>query len=406
MKPTIAEIRKEFPILKQKMNGERLCYLDNAATTQKPNAVINRMTEFYRKEYATVHRGVYDLSHEATTAYDQVRNQIKELIKAKSESEIIYTRGTTEAINLVAYGFIQPKLTPKHNIVISAMEHHANLVPWQQLCLKHKAKLRIIPISDNGELRLDTLDSLIDSNTLICAVTHMSNVLGTINPIAKIIASAHRKNIPVLIDAAQSVAHMPIDVQALDCDFLCFSGHKLYGPTGVGVLYGKAKHLKQMQPLIFGGDMIESVSFKETVFADPPRRFEAGTPMITSVIGLGAAISYIQKIGFDWILAYEHALLTLATAKLKTIPGLRIIGETAQKGAIISFVIDNIHPHDIGSILDSKGIAIRVGQHCAQPLMQCYNIPGTARVSFALYNTKREITRLVHGITQAKEIFK
>lgn len=401
----VTEIRQDFPILKQLVHGYPLIYLDNAATTQKPLSVIQRISDFYMNEYGTVRRGVYDLSAKATQEYDQVRQQVAQFLNAPSPEEIIFTKGTTESINLVASSFGRMVVQSGDEVVISAIEHHSNIVPWQQLCLEKGATLKVIPVNDHGELILEDYEKLLSPKTKIVAINHISNSLGTINPIQQMIELAHRHQIPVLIDGAQSAAHLPIDVQALDCDFFAFSGHKVYGPTGIGVLYGKRQYLEAMTPYQYGGDMIESVSFEKTTFAKIPHKFEAGTPSIAEVMGLGAALNYLQSIGFEAIQAYEHELLTYATAQLAHVEGLRIIGTAQEKASLISFVFDDIHPHDIGTLLDQRGIAVRAGHHCTQPVMDRFQVPATTRASFAFYNTQEEIDRLIEGLHFVIKVF-
>ena len=402
----VQKIRKDFPVLAQEMNGKPLVYLDNAATTQKPISVIDRLHEFYSNQYATVHRGVYTLSQNSTWECDQVREKCRAFLNAEKTSEIIFVRGTTEAINLVATGYGRKFLKAGDEIIISALEHHANIIPWQQLCFEKGMALRVIPVSDQGELLMEEYKKLLSPKTKLVAVGHISNALGTINPIKEIIRLAHEAGAVALIDGAQGVAHSKVDVRDLDCDFYCFSSHKVYGPTGIGVLYAKTKHLEDMDPYQFGGEMIEIVTHEKTTFAKPPFKFEAGTPAIAEIVGLGPALDYVGKIGLDKIEAYEHELLTDATQKLSAIQGLTIVGTARKKAAVISFVLDGIHPHDIGTILDQEGIAIRTGHHCAQPVMRRYNLPATARASFSFYNTHAEIDALVRGIKKVFEVFK
>ncbi len=402
----VERIRADFPILKQKIHGHPLAYLDNAATTQKPLSVIERMTDFYMNEYATVRRGVYEMSARATIAYDEVREKVARFINAPSSSEIVFVRGTTEAINLVASGYGRPFVQAGDEVVISAIEHHANIVPWQQLCQEKGAVLKVIPVNDDGELDIEAYQALLTDKTRIVSVNHISNSLGTINPIKAMIDMAHQRGIPVLIDGAQSIQHMPIDVQALDCDFFAFSSHKIYGPTGIGVLYAKRQHLNAMVPYQTGGDMIESVTFEKTTFAKAPNKFEAGTPAIAEVIGLGAALDYINAVGYENIQPYEHHLLTYATQALLQIEGLRIIGNAREKASVISFVFDDIHPHDVGTLLDSRGIAVRAGHHCTQPVMERFHVPATTRASFSFYNTQQEIDALVDGLRMVTQVFR
>ncbi|MCM8775355.1 MAG: cysteine desulfurase [Candidatus Omnitrophica bacterium] len=402
----VERIRKDFPILGQTMNGRPLVYLDNAATTQKPVSVIRRMHDFYETEYATVHRAVYTLSQNATRECDLVREKCRKYLNAKNNSEIIFVRGATEAMNLVAFGYGRKFLKAGDEIIVSNLEHHANIVPWQQLCLEKNLTLRVIPINDQGELLMDEYKKLLNCKTKVVAVTHVSNALGTINPVREITRLAHDAGAVVLIDGAQAVPHLKVDLQEIDCDFYCFSGHKVYGPTGVGVLYGKLRHLEAMDPYQFGGEMIEMVTYEKTTFTRPPLKFEAGTPPIAPIVGLGPALDYVGRLGIDRIEAYEHELLIAATRRLSEVPGLKIIGQAREKGAIISFTIGDIHPHDIGTILDQEGIAIRTGHHCAQPVMRRFNIPATARASFSFYNTQDEIDRLVKGLEKVQEIFR
>lgn len=399
-------IRKNFPMLASRMNGHTLVYLDNAATTQKPQAVIDRMKQFLSHEYATVRRGVYMFSQLSTNECDLVREKSRQFLNAKESSEIIFTRGATEAINLVATSFGRKFLKKGDEIIVSQIEHHSNIVPWQELCKEKGLALRVIPVNDRGELLLDEFQKLLNTRTYLVAVGHVSNALGTVNPIEEIVKMAHYAGAAVLVDGAQAVPHMKVDVQALDCDFYCFSGHKVYGPTGIGVLYGKMKHLEAMDPYQFGGDMIESVTFEKTTFAKPPAKFEAGTPAIAEIIGLGVAIDTVQQIGFGAIHLHEMELLNYATQKLSQIPGLKIIGQAAEKASVISFVMEGIHPHDIGTVLDQEGIAIRAGHHCAQPTMQRFGVPATARASFAFYNTQEEVDRLVKGLEKVRTVFR
>ncbi len=398
-------IRRDFPILDQQVRGRPLVYLDNAATCQKPAQVIDAMTRVYRHDYANVHRGVHTLSERSTAAYEGAREKVRKFINAASTKEIVFVRGTTEAINLVAQSYGRSNLAAGDEILITAMEHHSNIVPWQMLCQQTGAVLRVAPINTRGELIFPEFGKLLNDRTRLVSVGHMSNALGTINPVREIIAAAHARNVPVLLDGAQAVPHMSVDVQALDCDFYAFSGHKLYGPSGIGVLYGKQQLLEAMPPYQGGGDMIRKVTFEETEYNVLPYKFEAGTPSIVDTIGLGAAVDYLTEIGMDRLAAYEHELLLYATEKARQIPGLRIIGEAEQKGAILSFVLDGVHPHDIGTMLDSIGIAVRAGHHCAMPVMDFFQVPATARASFAVYNTKQEIDVLMEGIEKLIEVF-
>ena len=400
-----ARIRADFPILQQTINGQPLVYLDNAATGQKPQMVIDALVHYYAYENSNVHRGVHTLSQRATDAYEGAREKARQLLNAAADREIIFVRGTTEGINLVAQTWGRQQIGPGDEIIISAMEHHSNIVPWQILAQEKGARLRIIPINDDGELLLDQYESLLNDRTKLVSVVHQSNALGTINPVAQIIELAHRRGVPVLLDGAQSIAHIPVDVAELDCDFYVFSGHKLYGPTGVGVLYGKAELLEAMPPYQGGGEMIRSVTFAETLYNTIPNKFEAGTQNIAGSVGLGAAIDYVNALGMEQIAAYEQDLLAYGTERLAEIGPLRLIGTARHKGSILSFVMENAHPHDVGTILDAQGIAVRTGHHCAQPLMERYGIPATVRASLAFYNTKEEIDTLVRGLDRVIEIF-
>ena len=398
-------IKKDFPILEQEINGKKLVYLDSAATTQKPVEVINSLNRYYRNNNSNIHRGVHTLSQRATEDYEQSRNIITKFIGAVSSKEIVFVRGATEAINLIANSYVKPLLNENDEIIISQMEHHANIVPWQMICEEKKAKLRIIPMNNSGELILEELNNLVNAKTKFISVNHVSNSLGTINPIDKIIKIAHQNNIRIMIDGAQAVQHLEIDMKKMNADFYCFSGHKIYAPTGIGVLYGKKELLEKMKPYQGGGDMIKSVTFEKTIYNDIPNRFEAGTPNISGAIALGKAIEYITQIGIHNIAEYENDLLNYATSKLKEINEIKIIGEAKEKAGVISFVIEGIHPHDIGTIMDSHGIAIRAGHHCTQPVMDFYNIPATARASFAIYNDKNDIDKLIEAIRKCIEVF-
>jgi len=402
----IQKIRQDFPILFQKVNGKLLVYLDSGATAQKPRQVIDAISCYYQSQNANIHRGVHQLSQEITVAYENARVTVQKHLNATLPQEIIFTSGTTESINLVANSFGKKYVKSGDEIIVSEMEHHSNILPWQILCEEKGAVLKVIPINENGELIINEFKKLLSNKTKIVAVTHISNTLGTINPVRKIIALAHEKNIPVLIDGAQAVPHMKVDVQALDADFYCFSGHKLFGPTGVGILYGKEKWLSEMPPYKVGGGTIKTVSFEKTEYADLPLKFEAGTPHIEGGIGLAAAINYVNEIGLENIGTYEFELLEYATLKLAAIEGLRIIGTAKEKAPVISFVIEEVHPLDIGIILDKQGIAVRTGHHCTQPLMEHYGIPGTIRASLVSYNTKEEIDALVNGIQKAIKMLK
>jgi len=398
-------VRADFPILETTVHGKPLVYLDNAATSQKPRAVIEAIMRYYQGTNANVHRGVHYLSEAATEDYEGARKIAQQFINAAHSHEIIFVRGTTEGINLVAQTFGRTRIGAGDEILITAMEHHSNIVPWQILCEEKGAKLRVAPINDHGELLLDEYAGLLGPQTKLVAVTHVSNALGTINPLERMVEMAHAHNVPVLVDGAQAVPHMKVDVQALDCDFYTFSGHKVYGPTGIGVLYGKTALLESMPPYQGGGDMISSVTFERTTYNKLPYKFEAGTPDIAGVIGLAAALTYVENLGIENIGAHEHNLLEYATAKLSAISDVRIIGTAKEKASVVSFVIEGVHPHDIGTILDQQGIAIRTGHHCSQPVMERFGIPATARASFAVYNTREEIEALVGGIQKVKEVF-
>jgi cysteine desulfurase/selenocysteine lyase len=396
--------REDFPILQQKVHGKPLVYLDNAATTQKPQAVIDTLVHYYTTDNANVHRGVHLLSQRATDAYEAVRDKVQQFINAPSAHDVIYVRGTTEGINLVASTYGRKHVTEGDEIVISAMEHHSNIVPWQMLCEEKGAKLRVVPMNDRGEFLLEEYEKLLTPRTRLVAVVHLSNSLGTLNPVKQIVEIAHRRGVPVLVDGAQAVSHFPVDVQHLGCDFYAFSGHKLYGPTGIGVLYGKTKWLEDMPPYQGGGDMITSVTFDKTTYKHPPYKFEAGTPNIAGVIGLGAAIDYLTRLGREAVARHEDELLAYATEAVSRVRGLRVIGTARQKAGVISFVLEDVHPHDLGTVLDQEGVAIRTGQHCCQPVMDRFRIPATARASFALYNTREDIDALVTGLQRALEV--
>ena len=401
----VQKARSDFPILRQRVRDRPLVYLDNAATSQKPQVVIDAIRRYYERDNANIHRGVHFLSEHATEEYEGARRTVQSFLNAADASEIIFVRGATEAINLVAQTYGRTNVHAGDEVLITAMEHHSNIVPWQILCEEKGARLRVAPISDSGELLLEEFANLLGPRTKIVAVTHVSNALGTINPVQRIIEMAHRGNIPVLVDGAQAVPHLKVDVQALDCDFYVFSGHKVYGPTGIGVLYGKSALLDAMPPYQGGGDMISSVTFEKTIYNKLPYKFEAGTPHMAGAIGLGAAIEYVNGLGMDNIAAHEHELLAYATETVSAIPGIRLIGTAKEKAGVLSFVLDSIHPHDIGTILDQEGIAIRTGHHCAQPVMQRFGIAATARASFALYNTREEVDALVEGIQKVREVF-
>ena len=397
----IQKIRSEFPILSRKVNGHPLVYFDNGASSQKPQYVIDAINKYYSYEHSNIHRGIHHLSQEATTAYENARTTVQNFINAQHNHEIIFTKGTTDAINLVASSFGKKHLNEGDEIIISTMEHHSNIVPWQIICEEKKAVLKVIPINDNGEILLDQFENLLSEKTKLVAITHISNTLGTINPIKKIIDKTHQKGGLVLIDGAQAVPHTKVDVQQLDCDFYAFSGHKMLGPTGVGILYGKEKILDNLPPYQGGGDMIKTVTFEKTTYNELPHKFEAGTPNIAGGIGLAAAIDYINKIGIAEIEAYEHQLLAYATEQIKQIPGVKIIGEANQKASVLSFIVEGTHPSDIGTIIDKLGIAIRTGHHCTEPLMNRFKIPGTARASFAFYNTFEEIDIFIDALKRA-----
>jgi cysteine desulfurase/selenocysteine lyase len=401
----VARIREDFPILRRHVHERPLVYLDNAATTQKPQTVIDRLVRYYSEENANIHRGVHALSVEATDAYDAARERLRGFLNAAEAREVVFVRGATEAVNLVAATYGRAAVGAGDEVVVSEMEHHSNIVPWQMLCEEKGARLRVIPITDAGELRLDEYERLLGPRTRLVSVTHVSNALGTINPVEDIIGLAHDRGIPVLIDGAQAVAHMPVDVRALGCDFYVFSGHKVFGPTGIGVLYGRAALLEAMPPYQGGGDMIRSVTFERTLYNDVPYRFEAGTPHIAGALGLAAAIEYVTAIGFDRVSPHEHDLLAYGTAALSEIPGLRLTGTAPRKAGTLAFVMDDIHPHDLGTILDRGGIAIRAGHHCCQPLMARLGVPATARASFALYNTREEIDVLAASLRTAQAVF-
>lgn len=397
----IAQLRSDFPILQTQVYGKPLVYLDNAATTQKPSAVIQAMNDYYTQYNSNIHRGVHYLSQKATAEYELVRKKVQGFINAEHLHEVIFTKGTTESINLVASCFGRKFLRPGNSIIVSAMEHHSNIVPWQMACEEHGAELRVAPMNEKGELLLEEFERMLDETVKLVSVTYVSNTLGTVNPVKEMIELAHGKGIPVLVDAAQAIQHMPVDVQELDADFLAFSGHKMYGPTGIGVLYGKEKWLQQIPPYQGGGDMIKTVTFEKTTYNDLPLKFEAGTPAIAEGIGLGAAIDYLQHLGMANIAETEAQLLAYATEALQEVKGLRFIGEAENKAASISFLVGNTHPFDVGEILDKHGIAVRTGHHCTEPIMHYYGIPGTVRASLAFYNTSEEIDKLVAAIQKA-----
>jgi cysteine desulfurase/selenocysteine lyase len=401
----IESIRAQFPILKREVNGKPLIYFDNGATSQKPQSVIDAITHYYEYENSNIHRGVHTLSQEATAAYEEVRKKVQKFINAEHDHEIIFTSGTTGGINLVASSFGENLIRKGDEILITYMEHHSNIVPWQMLCERKGAHLKVVPISKEGEIDLEEYERLIGPKTELISLVHVSNSLGTINPIKKMIDIAHAQNIPVLIDGAQAIHHTPVDVQDLDCDFYVFSAHKMYGPTGVGILYGKEELLNDMAPYQGGGDMIKNVTFEKTIYNDLPHKFEAGTPNIAGGIGLGAAIDFINSIGYDFIIQHEAELSRFTISQLRDIEGLRFIGTAKERAGLVSFVLDGIHPYDTGVILDKLGIALRTGHHCTQPVMNFFGVPGTVRASFAVYNTKQEVIRLVEGIERVKRMF-
>lgn len=401
----VESVRRDFPILNQKVRGKALVYLDNAATSQKPQAVIDTIAGYYERGNANIHRGVHFLSEHATEEHEAAREAVRRFINAAESEEIIFVRGTTEGINLVAQTYGRAHVNAGDEVLVSAMEHHSNIVPWQILCEQQGAQLRVIPINDKGELLLDELAKLLTPRTKIVAVTHVSNALGTVNPIREIVQTAHARGIPVLVDGAQAVQHMKVDVQDLDCDFYAFSSHKMYGPMGVGVLYGKRALLDAMPPYQGGGDMIRSVTFDKTTYNQLPYKFEAGTPDVAGAIGLGAAVNYLSGLGVENVASHEHEVLNYAAETLSEVPGIRIIGTAKEKAGVLSFVMDSVHPHDIGTILDQEGIAVRTGHHCAQPIMQRFGIPATVRASFGIYNTKGEVDALLAGIQKVREVF-
>jgi cysteine desulfurase / selenocysteine lyase len=401
----VAALRRDFPILRQLVRGRPLVYLDNAATTQKPRAVLDAMTRFYTEDNANVHRGVHLLSERATAGYEVARRTVQRFLGASDPREIVFVRGATEGINLVAQTLGRARLQPGDEVLISTLEHHSNIVPWQMVCQQTGATLKVIPINDAGEVDLEAFERLLTARTKLVSVVHVSNALGTIVPVAEITRRAHARNVPVLVDGAQAVSHVPVDVRQLDCDFYAFSGHKVFGPTGIGVLYGRSRLLEAMPPYQGGGDMISSVTFERTDYNSLPYRFEAGTPDIAGAIGLAAALDYLSAIGLDRVAVHERELLAVATERLSGVPGVRIVGTAAEKAAIVSFVMDGIHPHDIGTIVDREGVAIRTGHHCCQPLMHRLGVDATARASFALYNTTAEVDALVAALHRVREIF-
>ena len=401
----VEKVRKDFPVLSQTVNGKPLVYLDNSASSQVPQLVIDRGSKYLEEEHSNIHRGVHYLSQNATTAYEAAREKVKRFINAKEAAECIFVRGTTEGVNLVAYSYGKKFINAGDEIIISQMEHHSNIIPWQIVAEDRGAKIRVIPMNERGELIIDEYENLLNERTKMVAITHVSNSLGTVNPVKEMIATAHKFGVPVMVDAAQSVPHFPVDVQDLDADFFTFSGHKMFAPTGSGIVYGKREWLDKLPPYQTGGGMIRTVSFEKTTYAPIPEKFEAGTPAIAAGIGLGAAIDYINAIDFEAAAAYEHELLEYATKRMADIPGVLIIGTAEHKASVLSFTIDGVHPHDIGTILDQQGIAIRAGHHCAQPVMQFFNVPATARASFAFYNTREEIDKLVDAVQKVMEVF-
>jgi len=401
----VEKIRQDFPVLKQTIHGKPLVYLDNAATSQKPKSVIEAITHFYEVDCANIHRGVHELSQRSTAKYEETRSKVKKFLNAKSKNEIIFVRGTTEGINLVTNSWGRKYLQPGDEVIIAGLEHHSNIVPWQMVCEEKGGHLKVIPINERGELILEEYEKLLGPRTRMVAIGHVSNALGTINPVRQIIEMAHKSGALTLVDGAQATPHMKVDVQALDADFYAFSGHKVCGPTGIGVLYGKTRILNSMPPYQGGGDMIRTVTFEKTTYNDLPYKFEAGTPDIAGGIGLGAAIDYLTHIGMDKIAAYEHELLLYGTEALERIPGLKIIGKAREKAAVISFVMEGIHPHDIGTVLDRQGIAVRTGHHCAQPVMDWFHVPATTRASLAFYNTAAELDALAAGLLKVRELF-
>ena len=401
----VERIRADFPILKLKVENKPLVYLDNAASSQMPQQVIDRIVRYQTTQHANIHRAVHYLSETATHEYEVARRTLQKFINAKEDREIIFTSGTTEAINLVMHGYGRKFIKAGDEIILTTLEHHSNIVPWQMLCEETGAKIRVVPINDSGELIIEEYEALFNERTKFVGVVHISNALGTINPVKQMIAFAHARGVPVLVDGAQAAPHLSVDVQDLDCDFYAYSGHKLCGPTGIGMLYGKAKHLENMQPYKGGGDMILSVTFEKTTYNTIPFKFEAGTPPIMAAVALGEAIDYLLNIGMDKIAAHEHSLLEYATAQINDMPGVRIIGTAKNKASVISFAIDGVHPHDIGSILNQEGVAVRTGHHCAQPVMQRFRVPATSRASFAFYNTMAEVDALIAGIRTVQKVF-
>jgi cysteine desulfurase/selenocysteine lyase len=399
-----ARVRAEFPILAERVHGRRLAFLDSAASAQKPRRVLDAMTAFYERDYANIHRGVYVLSERATAAFESVRERVRAFLGAPEAREVVFVRGTTEAINLVASSFGRSRVGEGDEVLVTHLEHHSNIVPWQMLCEEKRARLRVVPVDDRGDLRLDALEALLGPRTRILAVTHVSNALGTVNPVREIVRMARARGVPVIVDGAQAVPHLRVDVQELGCDFYAFSGHKLFGPTGAGVLWGRAEHLEAMPPWQGGGDMILSVSFDKTLYREIPYRFEAGTPDIAAVVGLGAALDWLGEIDPEAAGAHERELVERATSGLAGIPGLRLVGTPRERCGVVSFVLDDAHPHDVGTILDHEGVAVRTGHHCAQPLMERFGIPATVRASFALYNDREDVDALLAGMARVREV--
>ncbi|HVG59083.1 MAG TPA: cysteine desulfurase [Hyalangium sp.] len=401
----VAKVRADFPILQQEVRGRPLVYLDSAASAQKPQAVIDAISRFYTHDNANVHRGVHFLSERSTAAFEGAREKVARFLHAKDAKEIVFVRGTTEAINLVVQTFGRKNVGPGDEVLITAIEHHANIVPWQMLCEQQGAKLKYIPVDPHGDLVLDGLDELLTPRTRILALTHVSNALGTVTPVKELIRRAHARGIPVLVDGAQAVTHFPVDVVDLDCDFYAFSGHKLFGPMGIGVLFGKKERLESMPPYQGGGDMILSVTMEKTIYNRVPYRFEAGTPDVAGAVGLGAAIDYLQRVGMENIAAHDRELLAYTEQALARVPGVRLLGRARERSGLVSFVMEDIHPHDIGTILDQEGVAVRAGHHCAQPLMQCFGVAATVRASLALYSTREDVDALVRGLHKVREVF-
>jgi cysteine desulfurase/selenocysteine lyase len=401
----VGRVRKDFPILDQTVHGRRLVFLDSAASAQKPRAVIDAMSELYTRSYANIHRGVYELSMRATAAFEEARGKVRAFLDAPDAREVVFVRGTTEGINLVASTFGRSRVSEGDEVLVTHMEHHSNIVPWQMLCEEKGAVLRVAPIDDRGALVVEEFEKLLTPRTALAAVTHVSNALGSVNPVRELVELAHARGVPVLVDGAQAVPHQRVDVQELGCDFYVFSGHKVFGPSGVGALWGRAEHLEAMPPYQGGGEMILSVTFEETTYAPIPHKFEAGTPDIAGVVGLGAALDYVTGLGFDAIAAHERDLLRYGTERLLEVPGLRLVGTAPHKASVLSFVLDGVHPHDVGTILDQQGICVRTGHHCAQPVMERFGVPATVRASLALYNDRDDVDRLVEALGVVREVF-